>query len=243
MIHRSNTNIESPQIMSSGDFKSALPQVLEALRGALSSATRQALDDNRPYVERTLEKLYAASEVEFRSDAAVATRALFRNVVPLENETAVVWRTRHLLSRNWDTLLVVAETGEWLLNETVGTERIGPERRICLIVADESKSGDLTSRFGEQIQIKKLDWWDHNRHMTIFVKKETPTDSIYFARRMRSASVAPVYLDATDSRTVLELFIAYWKRADDRRPWITASETRDYGAFFDRIKAKSEDPA
>jgi hypothetical protein len=235
MTHNTNANSQSPQIMSRRAFKATRTFLLDKLRRALSAHAKPGFDANQALFMKTMDELYAAGEVEFRADTSVATRALFRKIAPLDNATAVSWRTGELLRGPWDTLLVVAETGEWLLKEKSlrGARRAG--KRVCLIVADTSKEKSLKARFGDGLRLAKLDWWDHNRHMTIFVRDGKPEASIYFARRMRSASVAPVELGPDDSVTVLELFIAYWNRAKEPRPWISASLTRDQRAFFQEL--------
>ena len=59
---------------------------------------------------------------------------------------------------------------------------------------------------------------------------------------MRSASVAPVWIDGRqDAELLLEMFIAYWIRSKKRLPWISADEVKEFGAFFDEID-RPQDP-
>jgi hypothetical protein len=247
----------SPSIMSEGAFKTARSALLDILLGPrlLSPAARTDLENNKKLFQKTMLELYRADEVEFRVDTSVVTRALFRKVVPLDNATAVHWRTRELLQANFDTLLVIAETGEWMLKEKALKTRPPCLKRVCVIVADRSKESSLRKRFGDSLLIGELDWWDHNRHMTIAVQDRAPIAGIYFARRMRSASVAPVWLNENDSKVLLELFVAYWIRSqqkrdreaagpgDGRASWITSKQARDFGRFFDDIYRDEPSPA
>ena len=249
MTFRIGATENSPSIMSERTFRAARESLLRVLLGLLSPPARADLEKHQALFKTTMIDLYRADEVEFRADTAVATRALFRKVVPLDNATAVHWRTRELLQSNYDTLLVIAETGEWMLKEPALRRRKASLKRICLIVADRSKEAALRKRFGETLLLAELDWWDHNRHMTIALHNGAPRAGIYFPRRMRSASVAPVWLNEDDSKTLLELFVAYWIRsrqkkdheegrpADSRARWITAEQAQEFGRFFNEIYA------
>jgi hypothetical protein len=239
-----------PRVMTRMEFKAAISDILELLvssKGLLTTPVRaelQRASTRRLFVD-TMSRLYEADEVEFRSDRSVTTRALFRKAVPLDNATAVHWRTRELLrARDYNTLLLVAETGEWLLKESgvVDPRRV---ERICLIVADTTHEVALRKRFKGALRIRRLNWWDHNRHMTIAVDGQKAVRSIYFPRRMRASSVSPVLLDELDSKVLLELFVAYWSRAASGRPggqWIGADEARNVGRFFESLRAERGRP-
>ena len=183
---------KSPSIMSETTFRIACKSLLKALLQPrlLSQAARADLEKNKEIFSKTVTRLYRADEVEFRIDTSVATRALFRKMVPLENATAVHWRTRELLQgSNYDTLLVIAETGEWLLKERAFKAPPSSLKRICLVVADSSKETKLRRRFGARLVVRELDWWDHNRHMTISVRNRAPVP----ASILSDACVPPVW--------------------------------------------------
>jgi hypothetical protein len=185
-----------------------------------------------------MDTLYQSDEVEIRADRSVHTRALFRGPKALENSTALRWHTQELLKgNNWNLLLVVAETGEWLLHQRVLHDEKHRDKRICLIPADTTHKAALQKKFGARLCVADhLHWWDHNRHMTLLMHDRTPVGSIYFSRRMRSLSVSPVALERNDSKTVLDLFIAYWIRSKaGRNKWISTTQTDDHNLFFQQL--------
>ncbi|HYJ80915.1 MAG TPA: hypothetical protein VEW03_14985, partial [Longimicrobiaceae bacterium] len=70
--------------------------------------------------------------------------------------------------------------------------------------------------------VRELSWWSHNHHMTLFVKvtedkKVDRLEGIFFVRRLRASSVAPLYLEGDDAKTALGIFVAYWQKAFDGR--------------------------
>ncbi len=161
--------------------------------------------------EDVWKKMY---EVEVYSRPSSLNR-IFPARIALDNLTAFKVYTLDLLSKDWNLLLCVAESGEWLLKALRHEDR----RHITLIVADPTKKQELINQFGEKfITIKVLPWWLHNQHMTIIVdvKKRTAKakEGMFFERRHRSSSINPVGLPANECDNLLDTFFAYWLKAE-----------------------------
>ena len=114
-------------------------------------------------------------------------------------------------------LWVISETGDWLTEKKV-KESLKKKMRtgsITLIIADLFWVNHLKENYGDLIEgIYKLDWWKHNRHMTIILDREQkPISSIYFTRRQRSSNITPVYLDRYDTTFIVDSFNEYKRKA------------------------------
>ena len=161
---------------------------------------------------------------------------IFRNPETLTTNTALKWNTHDLLTGDWDTLLIIAETGAWLTAPDI--RNLIKERRkayLLVIVADRSKSDlledtfrDIRSKADGNIDLRHkvqwLNWWEHNKHMTITLKNYKPISSIYFTRRLRSNEISPVRLGGKDSQALLNVFCAYWEKANNNKDRIVNYE-------------------
>ena len=148
---------------------------------------------------------------------------VFSNPIVLSTHLALDYFTNYLFeapawgrhSSQWDVMLIIAETGEWLINKIDKKFLKGKEVRI--IIADTAFENILDKRLKtccKHHEILTLRWWEHNQHLTIFLKKGDkgilkPVKSIYFTRRLRSTYILPVILDCKDSKVILETFAAY----------------------------------
>jgi hypothetical protein len=73
---------------------------------------------------------------------------------------------------------------------------------------------DLITKFGDSlVELRKLHWWLHNHHVTVFLQQRIPRYAISFERRMRTARIAPIYVDTLDVNSCWETFAAYWLKA------------------------------
>jgi hypothetical protein len=168
-------------------------------------------DENRRLFQAVLTKLYSQKEVEIRVDPGRTFHAVFTNARPLKTEFALREATEALLDDvKIDLLLVIAETGEWLLEAGI-KERLN-DRKIAIIIADGIHRSRLC-QLGRVIT-RDLYWHQHNRHLTVGVDRhDRPVGAIYFTRRLRSGDIVPLRLDAKDSRVALQVFAAYWAKA------------------------------
>ena len=60
--------------------------------------------------------------------------------------------------------------------------------------------------------------------MTITLKNYKPISSIYFTRRLRSNEISPVRLGGKDSQALLNVFCAYWEKANNNKDRIVNYE-------------------
>jgi hypothetical protein len=110
----------------------------------------------------------------------------------------------------FDELCLVAETGDWITKPRI-KEILGERcKRIRLLQAFDA----VPKIDGVDIEVRQLPWGRHNRHMTIACSGRKPRAAIYFVRRLRAATVTPVYLyDARDLRRVINAFEQLWFEA------------------------------
>lgn len=113
-----------------------------------------------------------------------------------------------------------------------------------MIVADTSWIKNVRAEYGEHVVvIRKIPWWEHNRHMTILAdENRIPFTSIYFPRRMRSANIIPILLNSVDDTlVVMESFNAYWLKSspydeqdvEHKESWISSSNAKNFRKLFD----------
>jgi hypothetical protein len=160
----------------------------------------------------TLQILQVDTEIEVHSRDDRVCSKIFANAPVLTTLTALRGWTRELLLRthNYNELWVVAETGEWLAEDDVATilgTRCTRVKLLRAFEADGAPSGGIFS-------LRKLPWGRHNRHMTILCDSGEPRAAIYFARRLRAATVTPVHLShARDLERMSRAFAQLWKEA------------------------------
>jgi hypothetical protein len=83
-------------------------------------------------------------------------------------------------------------------------------------------------RGGNNVNIKHINWWKHNRIMTLLRIEENEDckkqKGIYFRRRMATPLVSPVYLKDTDCDVLLEIFRKYYQKAqsEEQKNYITS---------------------
>ena len=163
-------------------------------------------------LKKTLEYLQSDTEIEIHSCDDRVCSKLFSEPKPLTTLTAFQGWTREMLNDEpeFDELCLVAETGAWITEPKI-KEILGERcRRIRLLQAF-----DATPEIeGVDIEVRQLPWGRHNRHMTIVCSGRKPRAAIYFVRRLRAATVTPVFLyDARDLRRVINAFEQLWLEA------------------------------
>jgi hypothetical protein len=165
---------------------------------------------------------------------------IFNNPTVLNTHTALKSSTHDLVGKDWDTMLVVAETGAWLTAPDI-IERIGqrPNATVLVILGDESRKRDLIKALDEKKIahiIRHMHWWEHNRHMTVLLRKTQPIASIYFTRRLRSSEISPIRLDGGDSEKILNIFCAYWIKASMKgENKVNFSQLKQPSEYIERI--------
>lgn len=220
-----------PKILSWDQFTANLGDLISKVETELTNDRKSVFRKNKLFFKETLEMHYKGAEVELRSPPDILHDNLFLNPVPITSKRALDCQTEAMFENlDWTYVVLVSETGEWLLHDRIiDTIKNDPNRMIYLIVADDTHAYDthaddpdkkgLTGTYSNQIKIAVMNWWDHNRHLTLFLdKREKPLGSIYFTRPRRATDIVPVKLDDIDSEIIHEVGKAYWLRAKNPKP-------------------------
>jgi hypothetical protein len=230
---RLTKNDRRPEILSEDEFNDTLDSFVDDVRTLLKPARRWAFDTHRHKFKDTLLMHYKGEEVEIRAAPEILHANLFQAPQVIRSKTALDCQTVELLeNRHWRWLLLVSETGEWLthprIKKVIDIKR-HVRRKIYLIVADESHKKNLLRAYPKQIVVKRMAWWDHNRHLSLFLdKNKNEMCSIYFTRQRRATDIVPVLLDESDSRIVFEFWKAYWIRVTEPGVWIDRKKIEDF---------------
>jgi hypothetical protein len=192
--------------------------LIDSVMAHLSHSRQTLAQDNIEILETTLDYMYSNDEVEVYSPKELPYQLMFREPLLLGSLAATKVFTRSILSRNWDKLLCVAESGEWLLaKDIVELVKRRPKRSLIVIVADGVYIKDIETTYTGQevnVQVIRMPWWQHNQHMSLLIHQSHPVCGIYFERRLRALSVTPVGITAQDDLAiVLDTFLAYWTKA------------------------------
>ena len=178
----------------------------------------------------TLKALNENEDTEIQVKKDTIYDHIFSNPLVTNSNLALGFMTMHLFEvpewdkniEPWDAIFIIAETGEWIINKVDMGGFEGKEVRI--IVADESFNKPLRQKLVncKNYEIRDFNWWQHNQHMTIFLKNDengklVPIKSIYFTRRLRNTYILPVILDEVDSKIILETFAAYHINSGPRK--------------------------
>ncbi|MBI1816783.1 MAG: SIR2 family protein [Deltaproteobacteria bacterium] len=176
-------------------------------------------DDSRvSTITTTLQDLERSSEVEIHARDDQVCAKIFSAPTTLGTITALRAQTHILLKGEFTQLAVIAETGEWLLDPAYTqsfSDKLSRGLDVYLIIAFRQHEEALNAKFGAHLKVRRLDWWRHNRHMTVAYFHDIPTSGIYFARRLRTPSITPVYVaDSVDTTILSRTFMRYWLQAD-----------------------------
>jgi hypothetical protein len=159
-------------------------------------------------LSQTLRRLQKESEVEIDStDDRICAKA-FDSALPLPTITSLSVYTQGLFKdlRPDDEVYIICETGEWLLGEKMA-DLLNTQKHIEVITAFELKKAKLNKQYGDRLKLHTIDPWRHNRHMTIVCRGNVPQRAVYFARRLRSPIITPVYLkQVNDAERVKRTF-------------------------------------
>jgi hypothetical protein len=180
-------------------------------------------------LKATLNELFRAEDSEYCQKDKDLHDNIFKDPIEIKTKLAFNYETVKMFKKpaidSWDYFLSVAETGEWLWKKA---EIKIEGKKIRLIVADKAFQAKLIEKFAhgieeevvknELIKIEHLNWWRHNQHMSLFIKKDKRNRKrysivkvIYFTRKSRSNLITPVILlDDDDKKLALEIFIAYY---------------------------------
>jgi hypothetical protein len=233
---------EISKILEEKNFEMEINFLYNCVRNNLDPASR----DNLSYELfcATLLRLYQGEEVELRYRPRSPYTKIFRFPKAIPTYTAFKFHTKQIFKQDWKYLFVVAETGQWLTEKQVVKQICKrADFRIRMIVADTSWIKEIRAAYGEDaVDIRKLPWWEHNRHMTILAdENEIPFTSLYFHRRLRSANIIPILLDnVDDTLVVMESFNAYWLKSDPydekdvekKDTWISSSDAKNFRKLF-----------
>ncbi len=165
-------------------------------------------NSKRSFIQ-ALTELQSSSEIEIlATDDRVCSKA-FNSALTLPTATAMSVFTTGLF-RNimpHDEVYISCETGEWLLEDEVMFELLSKQDRVEVITAFDFKYGDLDTKYQGKLVHHFIGPWRHNRHMTIVCRRQSPWRAVYFARRLRTPLITPVYLkDPEDAARLKRAF-------------------------------------
>jgi hypothetical protein len=128
-------------------------------------------------------------------------------------------------TEDYNELWAVSETGAWIgRHEALSAftknrnDESPPSGRkpIRLLAAFDPESDEPHEVMDGLVEVERLPWGRHNRHMTIVCKNGQPRAAIYFVRRLRAPTVTPVFLsDQQDLKRITEAFEKLWEEAEE----------------------------
>ena len=160
----------------------------------------------------TLKTLTDSRDIEVSPKYENLYDHIFKEPSTIKTMLALDYYTISLFKKEWDVVLTVAETGEWIFKQD---ELLFEKLLVYLIVADSTYDLELKKKLGIKCSSKKLNWWSHNQHMTIFLNLDEngeiiKMEAIYFTRRYRDIHIHPVILtNWDDCNLLLDIFCSY----------------------------------
>lgn len=179
---------------------------------------KRNIDINYGYFKDLLIKIYDSGDAEIKLIPEPLHTKIFRNPTNILTLSSLYFLTYEMINeKNFKYLWVISEAGDWLTDKRVKEclrKKIS-SGSITLIIADLFLVDYLKEYYDGLIEgIYKLDWWKHNRHMTIILdSNKKPISSIYFTRRQRSSNITPVFLDRHDTSIIVDSFNDYKNKA------------------------------
>jgi hypothetical protein len=173
----------------------------------VDSFKQKVTDEQIIRLANAFDEFQSGSETELHRKGDPVCTKVFENPQPITTLTGLRARTLAMLrQQDYNQLAVVAETGEWLLDEAFQESIRGAikERgaKVLVLVAFEHVTPRLVETYGsESIHIVSTSWWRHNRHAAVLCMNEVPLRAIYFVRRLRSAFITPAYLSTREDAT------------------------------------------
>ena len=224
----SRTQNVSAKVLEKEGFEKKLDWLLDKTRKKLTPRRKAAFDSQRELLRQTMQAHFDGGDVEVRYRPPNSHRFVFHDPTEVRSMVALRYRTTKILKEpGWRYLCVVSETGQWLLKDEVSEaiKKCKP-KGIYVIVADDTHRKRLENRYPSRIVVKVLNWWDHNRHLTLLLDSDCrEIASLYFSRQRRTNDIIPVQLNANDSKIISEYFKAYWIRAErGANFWVSREE-------------------
>lgn len=232
-------------ILKIGEFQKWLNSIFTNVEEISTSCRESKLGEQLiGFLKSLIDKIYDPEETEIKIRQSTLYNKIFKAPEVLKTKTALKLNTLELLGGQWTKLALVAETGAWLLKENI-VELIkeknrmeGKQLHICIIAADLTFKEDLKKEYSFcKIRVIKLNWWEHNRHMTIFMdSNDRPIASIYFVRRLRSPRITPMRLNREDSEVILPMFCAYWEKTKtNEQKTVNYKEFQDVQQYLQKL--------
>ncbi len=169
---------------------------------------------------KTFKQLQEASEVEIHAtDDKVCSKA-FDDPIVLPTITSLSVFSTGLFDglKKTDAVYISCETGEWLIEDEAMFDVLSRQEYVEVITAFDFKFDKLDEKYKGHLRLKSIDPWRHNRHMTIVCRGNEPRRAVYFARRLRSPLITPVYLkNPEDAARVMRTFDLMRHEIEDAR--------------------------
>lgn len=167
-------------------------------------------------IAATLKQMYIGAEVEVQPSAAGNGHEIFRRPQVLHTFSSVEAESDRLFGmRDWDGVLCIAETAEWLAKSAYNRLRVQAPGRVCVIVADTTyRERLIQNEIVSRSCVRLLPWWLHNRHFTLFLRRGVPLRGIYFERRLRATVVVPLLVQGSDAERLFSWFVIYAIKAE-----------------------------
>ncbi len=197
------------------------------------------LDD---FLDRNVEEVFDGEEVEVVPSADPRSPWVFTEPKALPTYLTLQKQTEELLHsrrRRWTHLFVVAETGAWMTSRRVKSLFSRCKEKRCVLCIDThtppewglrdeiAKRLAARRRPGHKISIgactflfAQLEWWEHNRHLTLGYNANDSsfTGGIFFRRSLRSTQITPVYVHhPSDCAELFLTFLSYALRVCQRK--------------------------
>jgi hypothetical protein len=206
----------------------------EFVPSKLAAHVAQQIGNSRPPIRRRLTRalygLQSGSEIEIQpTDDRVCSKA-FDSPLTLPTTTSLDIFTTWLFhdAKPADEVYISCETGEWLLENEPMAELLSKQDHVEVITAFEFKSKALDKKYEGKLKITTLNPWRHNRHMTIICRGGSPARAVYFARRLRTPLITPVYLDnPRDAARIMHAFALMRQEIGETIPVADIKTTAD----------------
>jgi len=112
----------------------------------------------------------------------------------------------------------------------LSSARVKQEKLDSGLVIDQLE-GDLRAAYPGIILFRKVDWWRHNRHLSLVIGPEKPVMGIHFSRRLRTPFITPVAVEGRDAELLTRGFNRLWVQAGVNSTAIPEQDVPD--DFFD----------
>lgn len=196
----------------------AIKCLISSVEDQLTGERQKRAKETKSLLRRTLEEMFAKEDVEVSPNPRAIHVAVYHQPRVLPTLSALRSQTNEFFfSKDWNAILAIAETGEFLLEPTWAKEIKKRKAALAVVVADELKLPELKRIYKKKMKSRWLHWWLHNTHVTVFLSDGRASHALVFERRLRASHIVPVVLE-DDAEMAVDIFAAYWLKADrDRR--------------------------